>query len=63
MKMTPYMLIVRVVKLRRVCGLHTAHRAGRKKKHTQNLDNLKERDNLGHLIVGGKIVLKFVAVQ
>ena len=61
MKMTPYMLIVRVVKLRRVCGLHTARRTRRKK--TQNVDNFKERDNLGHLIVGGKNVLKFVAVK
>jgi hypothetical protein len=62
MKMTPYMPIVRVVKLRRVCGLHTAHRA-RRRKTTQNVDNFKERNNLGHLIVAGKIVLKFVAVK
>jgi len=52
MKMTPYRPIV-MVKLRRVCGLHTARRA-RRRKTTQNVDNFKERDNLGHLIVGGK---------
>jgi len=62
MKMTPYGPIVMVVKLIRVCGLHTALRA-RRRKTTQNVDNFKERDNLGHLIVDGKTILKFVAIK
>ena len=51
MKVTPYRPIVRVVKLRRVCVLHTARRASRRKHVTQNIGSFKERDNLGHSIV------------